>query len=159
MNREDAVLQSSAQGLVLSAEVNIAEVNIIDGQPLILTVDDQDDNRMLSALILEGLGCSYISACDGETALELSRFYQPALILLDITLPHLSGVEVLQKLRQNPETSKIPIIAVTAMAMAGDRERLLAVGFDDYVSKPYTIEELEARIQHNLNSSSAPALC
>lgn len=127
---------------------------LIEEQPLILCVDDNDDSRQLSTLILESLGYASISASDGLTALELIERYQPTLILLDISMPGMDGVEVVRRLKQNSQTAATIAVAVTAMAMKGDRERLLAAGFDAYISKPYTIEELESVVHYYLPAAS-----
>lgn len=117
-------------------------------QPLVLAVDDNEDNLLLIIQVLKLLGCSCISSKDGETAVFMAQNYQPDLILLDIMLPDLNGVEVIHRLKQDPRTMMIPIVAVTAMARAEDRERVLLAGCNDYIKKPYIIQELEATIRH-----------
>ena len=120
------------------------------GRPLVLAVDDNEDNLLLLIQVLKLLGCSFISSKDGQTALLMAQNYQPDLILLDIMLPNLNGVEVAKRLKQDTQTMTIPIIAVTAMARAEDRERFLLAGCNDYIKKPYTIDELEAKIRRYL---------
>ncbi len=110
---------------------------------LILSVDDREDSLLLSSLIIESLGYASITASNGQTALRLAQCYQPSLILLDIALPDISGLEVLHRLKQNFLTSAIPVIAVTAMAMKEERKHIQAAGFDDYLTKPYMLEDLE----------------
>jgi two-component system, cell cycle response regulator DivK len=112
-------------------------------QPLVLVVDDNEDNLLLLAFVLEQLGCPFITAADGKTALDLAQRCQPTLILLDVMLPDLDGMEVCFRLRQNPLTIDIPVIAVTAMARLEDREKILAAGFNECVTKPYAVDELE----------------
>lgn len=114
-------------------------------QPLILAVDDNEDNLQLLSQLLVLLDCKYITAADGETTLVMAN-HQPDLILLDMMLPDLSGIEVVHRLKQNPETSNIPVIAVTAMARQEDRDRFILAGCIDYVKKPYIIDEMEAII-------------
>ncbi|MBD2103135.1 response regulator [Leptolyngbya sp. FACHB-261] len=125
----------------------------VSEQSLVLVVDDDEDNRLLSIHILELLGYICISADNGHTALELSQQHRPALILLDVAMPGMDGLAVVDRLKQNPQTATIPVIALTAMAMVGDRERILRAGFDDYLSKPYDLVELELTINRHLSSS------
>lgn len=122
----------------------------VDKQRLVLAVDDNEDNLMLITFVLELFGCSFISAADGQTALALIQDYHPDLILLDIMLPDLDGIEFVSRLRQNPRTSMIPVIAVTAMARAEDRDRILSAGCNDYISKPYIVDDLEAMLRRYL---------
>ncbi|HEY9651190.1 MAG TPA: response regulator [Coleofasciculaceae cyanobacterium] len=120
-------------------------------QPLALVVDDNEDNLLLLTFVLEQLNCRFITAIDGQTALDLAQRYQPALILLDIMLPDLDGFEVFSRLRQNPLTARIPVIAVTAMARPEDQERLLSAGCDEYVTKPYMVDDLEDLLRRYLS--------
>lgn len=115
-----------------------------------MTVDDDEDNLLLLAEVLKTFDCSVISGSNGETAVLLAQNYQPDLILLDVMLPDFSGIEVVHHLRQNPQTKKIPVIAVTALARAEDRDRLLLAGCNDYISKPYMLDDMEAVIRHYL---------
>lgn len=120
-------------------------------QPLVLVVDDNEDNLLLLAFVLEQLGCELLTAADGQTALDLAKSFKPTLILLDMMLPDLDGMEVCSRLRQNPLTTNIPVIAVTAMARAEDRERILEAGCNEYVSKPYAVDELEVLLSRYLS--------
>ncbi|HEY9636293.1 MAG TPA: response regulator [Coleofasciculaceae cyanobacterium] len=122
------------------------------GQRLVLVVEDNEDNLFLLVFVIEQLGCVLLTAADGQTALDLAQRHQPSLILLDMMLPDIDGMEVLSRLRQNPSTSGIPIIAVTAMARADDRERILAAGCNEYVTKPYAVDELELLLKKYLSS-------
>lgn len=114
-------------------------------QPLILAVDDNEDNLQLLSQLLVLINCKFITAADGETTLAMAE-HQPDLILLDMMLPDLSGIEVMHRLKQNPKTSHIPVIAVTAMARQEDRDRFILAGCIDYIKKPYIIDEMEAII-------------
>lgn len=114
--------------------------------PLILAVDDNEDNLQLLTQLLVMLECEFIAATDGETTLAMAQGHQPDLILLDMMLPDLSGLEVVRYLKQNPETSAIPIIAVTAMARVEDRDHFILAGCTDYIKKPYIIDEMETVI-------------
>lgn len=112
-------------------------------QPLVLVVDDNEDNLLLLSFLLEQLGCTIITAADGQTAVDVAQSYQPSLILLDMMLPDFDGLEVLSRLRHHPLTTRIPVIAVTAMARPEDRDRILSAGCEEYVTKPYIVDELE----------------
>lgn len=122
--------------------------------PIILAVDDHEDNLLLLMEVLSPLRCTFIAAADGKSAITLAQNYLPDLILLDIMLPDYSGIEVVHRLKQDPTTSQIPIIAVTALAREKDRERLLFAGCNDYICKPYILEELETVIFHHLPTLS-----
>lgn len=115
--------------------------------PLVLAVDDNEDNLQLLTQLLILLDCSYITAADGATAVIMAQNYQPNLILLDMMLPDVDGIEVVNRLKQDPQTNTIPIIAVTAMARVEDQQRFLSAGCQEYIKKPYIIEELEATIR------------
>ncbi|MBV9385418.1 MAG: response regulator [Chroococcidiopsidaceae cyanobacterium CP_BM_ER_R8_30] len=119
-------------------------------RPLVLTVDDNEDNLALLNQVLIIIGCSFVSSKDGHSAILVAQKYQPDLILLDIMLPDLDGMEVVRQLKQDPKTRQIPIVAVTAMARTEDHDRILAVGCDGYIKKPYMIDELEATIRRFL---------
>lgn len=115
-------------------------------QPLILAVEDNDDNLLLLSYFLESLGCRLICQKDSSTTVLVAKEYQPDLILLDILLPSLSGIDLVRSLKKEPLTRNIAAIAVTALASAEDRERILRAGFNDYISKPYMLEDLEAMV-------------
>jgi len=124
-------------------------------QVTILVVDDDQDNLLLvNYQLLQLLHCTVISAQDGQTALTLAQTYKPDVILLDIMLPEMDGLEVARRLKQDAQTQTIPIIAVTAMARSLDQELALEAGCDDYVCKPYEIETLAAALDRHLNLSS-----
>ena len=128
-------------------------------QPLILAVDDDEDNLLLLTEVLTPLECIVITATDGRQAIELAKARQPALILLDAILPDISGMEVVQQLKKNPPTMNIPVVAVTALARQEDRDRLLLAGCNDYVSKPYMLDDLEAIIHRHLVAYRKPRTC
>lgn len=119
--------------------------------PVILAVDDNLDNLVLLEYQLLTLKqCSFVTAMTGNDALTLAKRQTPDLILMDIQLPDIDGAEVIRKLRQCPLTAKIPIVAVTALARNEDRDRILASGCNDYLSKPYDLDDLEAIICRHL---------
>lgn len=113
----------------------------------ILVVDDNQDSRELVMKILKGKGHQLIEAVDGEDALEKVAAEQPNLILLDISLPKIDGHEVTRRLKQNKKFASIPVIALTAHAMKGDKEKALASGCDDYISKPINVRDFYDRIK------------
>jgi CheY-like chemotaxis protein len=107
----------------------------------IAVVEDNPDNRLLAVALLEGTyTCDeYETGFDALTGMAASI---PDLVLLDISLPGIDGVETLRRLRADARLARLPVIAVTAHAMAGDRERFLAAGFDDYLTKPILDEQV-----------------
>lgn len=117
----------------------------------ILVVDDDADNLILLTYQLsQFLNCTVLSATDGNSALELVDRESPNLILLDVMMPDLDGLEVARRLKGNLNTATIPLIAVTAMARVQDQEMAIAAGFDDFLRKPYEIETLIATIRRFL---------
>jgi len=119
-------------------------------KPTIAVVEDNPDNRMLLQAFLSD-DYELTEYEDGVDALEGLKESVPDLVLLDISLPCIDGVEVLKRIRADARLRSLPVIALTAHAMASDRERLLKAGFDDYVSKPIVDEEiLRAAIQQGL---------
>lgn len=126
-------------------------------QPLVLAVDDDEDNLLLITQVLSLSNYSFITATNGVMALSMAEERLPDLILLDVMLPDLDGAELVRCLRRNPQTVKIPVIAVTAMARTEDRDRLLAAGCNAYISKPYMVDDLEELIRHHLYSPLPPA--
>jgi two-component system, cell cycle response regulator DivK len=113
----------------------------------ILVVEDNARNMKLVRDVLQASGYRTLAATTGEEALELAREHLPALLLVDIHLPGLDGVATLAELRADERTAAIPAVAVTAQAMAGDRQRFLDAGFDGYLSKPVDIDELVATVR------------
>jgi CheY-like chemotaxis protein/anti-sigma regulatory factor (Ser/Thr protein kinase) len=112
------------------------------GKPVILVVEDNADN-MKTVLALLGDKGIILEAYDGPEALDLAQKHRPDLILLDIALPRMDGFTVLERIREDETLKHIPVIALTASAMKGDREEILARGFDGYLSKPLDLELLE----------------
>jgi CheY-like chemotaxis protein len=115
----------------------------------VLIVEDNEKNMKLVRDVLQATGYSTLEATTGEEAIELSLSQAPALVLMDVQLPGIDGVEALERLRQNARTASIPVLALTAQAMSGDRERFLEAGFDGYLAKPVDVGELiEAVREH-----------
>ena len=119
-------------------------------QKLILIADDDAKHQKLLTDVLQAEGHSVIAARNGEIALELARSARPCLIIMDVQMPILDGFAAIKALKAAHETRSIPAIAITALAMDGDRERLLAAGFDGYLSKPISIKELRSEVNRQL---------
>ena len=109
-------------------------------KPIIAVIEDNPDNRLLLHALLEPRYETQEYE-DGLVALEKMPQQIPHLVLMDISLPHLSGVEVFQKMREHAQLQNIPVVAVTAHAMSGDREKYLEYGFNDYLAKPIWDEQ------------------
>ena len=107
--------------------------------PQILVVEDNEKNMKLFRDVLQASGFRTLEATTGGRAVELAIEHGPDLVLMDVQLPDIDGVEALGRLRADARTASIPVLALTAQAMDGDRERFLAAGFDDYVAKPVNI--------------------
>ena len=118
--------------------------------PLILLVEDNEANISTLSNYLRAKGYRILLARNGEEAVTLTEFEEPDLILMDIQMPEMDGLEAITIIRQKLQLTKIPIIALTALAMAGDRERCLAAGATDYLSKPIKLKRLVAAIQQQL---------
>jgi len=122
----------------------------------ILLVEDNEMNRdMLSRRLLRK-GYEVVMATDGEQAVNMSRSETPDLILMDMSLPVFDGWEATRRIKAAPETKNIPVIALTAHAMAGDREKSLEAGCDDYDTKPIELQRLLDKIEALLNRKPAP---
>jgi len=108
----------------------------------VLVVEDNRDNMILIVDILESLDYDVIQAVDGERGVSLADSERPDLILMDLSLPKMDGWTATRHIKANEELQKIPIIALTAHAMMGDRERALEAGCDDYMTKPINLKVL-----------------
>lgn len=118
---------------------------------LILIVEDNPRDLKLVRDLLRATGYGIIDAGTAEAGIELARARQPALILMDIMLPGMDGRRAAKLLKEDPQTRAIPIVALTSFAMKGDREKLLAGGFDGYIAKPIDIKELPKAISAYLS--------
>ena len=125
----------------------IKEDNEQDRIPVILVVDDNQQNLELLQVYLEDVDCRSIPASDGPQALEIIAKEPPDLILLDVMMPKMSGFEVCRRIKNDPKTSDIPVIMVTALNEFGDIERAIDSGTDDFLSKPVNKLELLTRIK------------
>ena len=120
---------------------------------LILIVEDNPKNLKLVRDTLQVKGYRTIEAATGEEGVQLARDEQPALVLMDIQLPGISGVEAFRQLRADPSTRAIPVIAVTASVMAQERQKVMAAGFDGFQGKPISVRELLETIREVLGDA------
>ncbi|HIK51391.1 MAG TPA: PAS domain S-box protein [Oscillatoriales cyanobacterium M59_W2019_021] len=120
----------------------------------LLLVEDRQDNAMLLRDILQYWGYDVHHVADGETALDWLSAHRPDLILMDIQLPGLDGLEVTRRIKAHPTWKSIPVVATTALVMMGDRDRCLKAGVDDYLSKPVNCEQLAVVLARHLQSGS-----
>lgn len=118
----------------------------------ILVVEDNTDNMTLITDVLTSLQYEVISARDGQEGVDVARSQRPDLILMDMSLPKLDGWEATRRIKADPELKAIPVIALTAHAMLGDRDKALDAGCDDYLSKPINLRELAARLKQHIAS-------
>ena len=123
-------------------------------QNTILYIEDNFHNRRIARKILQARGYNVIEAEDGISGLAMVREMKPPLVLLDIGLPGMDGLEVVTRIKADAELRDIPVIALTASAMQGDRERFLAAGCDDYLSKPLRAMELIDKVASHYPSSN-----
>jgi two-component system, cell cycle response regulator DivK len=111
-------------------------------EPVVLVVEDNEKNMKLFRDVLQASGFRTLEATTAEEGIELAVAHRPSLVLMDVQLPGIDGVEALERLRSDDRTAAIPVLAVTAQAMRGDRERFTAAGFDGYLPKPVNVLEL-----------------
>jgi CheY-like chemotaxis protein len=116
----------------------------------ILVVEDNPDNRILITDVLSSLEYEVLVAEDGEEGIKMANAEIPDLILMDLSLPRMDGWAATTQIKANTALAHIPIIALTAHAMVGDREKALQAGCDDYVSKPIDLRELTSKLAHFL---------
>lgn len=114
----------------------------------ILLIEDNEMNRDMLSRRLKRKGYDVLSAVDGVTGIKMAQTETPDLILMDISLPVIDGLQATRQLKAENETNEIPIIALTAHAMSGDREKCLAAGCDDYATKPIEFPQLLTKIQN-----------
>jgi two-component system, cell cycle response regulator DivK len=119
----------------------------------VLVIEDNVANMTLAVFLLQSVGHTVLSATDAEAGLTLARTEQPELILMDIQLPGMDGLEATALLKGNGETRDIPVIALTALAMKGDEERIRGAGCDGYIAKPMRYQAFLATIAAQLAQS------
>ncbi|HAX91360.1 MAG TPA: two-component system response regulator [Rhodospirillaceae bacterium] len=122
----------------------------------VMIVEDNELNKKLFRDLLEANGFKTVHTADGMQVLDMARIHRPDLILMDIQLPEVSGLEITGWLKKDPELKKIPIIAITAFAMKGDEEKILAGGCEGYLSKPISVSSFLATVRRYTNVD-APA--
>lgn len=123
----------------------------------VLIAEDNPVNRELLRELLEIRGYEVFEACDGQEALRALEVNRPDILLLDLGMPVLDGYGTIRKIRENASLAKLPVLAVTAYAMRGDKEKIIDSGFDGYLSKPIEAGTLIAEINRLLNSSGKSA--
>ncbi len=116
----------------------------------ILIVEDKANSRELLRTVLEQQGYSVTEAQDGDEALSMVRQQAPDLVLMDLQIPARNGFDVLQEIRKDASLAHLPVVAVTANAMPGDREKVLAAGFTGYIAKPVAIAHLRSEVSRLL---------
>ena len=119
-----------------------------------LIVEDNDDNLNIYSTILTYSGYEVIQALDGEAAIDTARLRMPGMILMDISIPKIDGWEVTRRLKADPVTAHIPIVALTAHALAADRERAMEAGCDGYIPKPAEPREVLAEVRRRLGDAT-----
>lgn len=149
LNKIQLMIESQLELTVLPPEPAPVEVPVVQNEnipgkhdkPILLAVEDNPDNMITLKAVLNGR-YEILEATDGEAGLKMTIDHQPDLVLLDIALPKMDGFAVVRAIRKNPNLKSIPVLALTASAMSGDREKVLAAGCDDYLSKPIEPETL-----------------
>jgi two-component system cell cycle response regulator DivK len=121
----------------------------------ILVVEDNELNMKLIRAILVGTGKEILEATDGESAIEIARRERPDLVLMDVQLPKMSGLEATEIMKADPDLAAIPIVAMTAYALKGDREKILDAGCDGYVAKPIDTRAFPALLDEYLDGSKS----
>ena len=114
---------------------------------LILIVDDNENNRKLARDVLEFAGFDIIEATGGVESIALAQEHLPALVLMDIRMPDLSGTDALKVLKEDSRTADIPVVALTSSTMHGDEERFLRDGFDGYLAKPISVRDFPNQVR------------
>ena len=122
----------------------------------ILVVEDNDLNLRLVRDVLEHAGFAVVGAHSGEEGLDLAHVATPDLVLMDLGLPGIDGAEALRRLRADPATAGVPVVAVTAFAMADDQEHSRQAGFDGFLTKPIDIRALPSQVRSYLDAEVSP---
>jgi two-component system cell cycle response regulator DivK len=123
--------------------------------PLVLIIDDNERNRRLAREVLQAAGLRTIEAASGGAGIALAAERRPDVILLDLELPDMDGTDVARALREDARTAGIPVVALSARPYVGDRERLLAHGFDGYLEKPIDVSEFPQQVRSYCRPASA----
>ncbi len=120
----------------------------------VLIVEDNELNMKLFRDLLEANGIETVQTREGKRALEMTREHKPDLIIMDIQLPEVSGLDITKQLKEDPELSHIPVIAVTAFAMKGDEQKIREGGCEDYVSKPISVSSFIETVRKHLGDNA-----
>jgi len=131
--------------------VAMEKLDLTTAPKTVLIVEDNELNMKLFHDLLEAHGYATLQARTGPEALALAEEHEPDLILMDIQLPEISGLQVTQELKKNEALTKIPVIAVTAFAMKGDEERIRAGGCEDYIAKPISVVDFLEKVKRYLD--------
>ena len=123
----------------------------------VLLVEDNEDNRIIYSTVLRHVGYEVVEAQDGIQAVALARSVHPDLILMDISIPEMDGWEATRILRQDPATRDIPIVALTAHALADDREKAAQIGFNSYLAKPVEPRLVVAEVKRWIGTKETSA--
>ncbi|MDP5015997.1 MAG: response regulator, partial [Dolichospermum sp.] len=148
-----ANMPASSSESINQAQPDLVPISkeIAQKSPLILLAEDNEGNVLTISSYLEAKGYRMILAKTGQEAIELAKSHFPDLILMDIQMPEMDGLEAMKQIRLNPDLLTLPIIALTALAMPGDQEKCLAAGANHYLSKPLRLKELTTIIQQLLD--------
>jgi two-component system, cell cycle response regulator DivK len=125
-------------------------------EELVLIVDDNAKNVKLARDVLRFAGFRTLETASGGESVSLAVEHLPDVILMDIRLPDMDGTDAVRKLKHDPRTAQIPVVAVTSFAMKGDRERFLAEGFDGYLEKPISVREFPEQVRSYCEAEEAP---
>jgi len=126
--------------------------------PTVLCVEDNQDNRVLLRRILQAEGYAVLEAANAFEGLQMALVQRPDLILVDINMPHIDGLTLASRLKAYPGLANVPVIAITANVMHGDRERSLAAGCDGYIQKPIDIDALPGQVARFLQPTRGRAV-
>jgi CheY-like chemotaxis protein len=126
---------------------NNAIARLREPLPIIVAVDDDEDSLVLLSYVVEDFPCSLVCETDGQAGLERIFSLRPDLVLLDVRLPRLSGLDIVQQLKRTPDMASTRVVAVTALAGQRYQQELLRAGFDHYICKPYELQDIQAVIQ------------
>jgi two-component system cell cycle response regulator DivK len=124
-------------------------------QEIILYIEDNPENRLLVRRVLEAEGYQVIEADSGNTGLQEAEAMAPDLVLVDINLPGIDGYELTRRLKQMPHLAGVPVVAMTANVMKGDREKTFAAGCDGYIQKPIDVDQLPRQVAQFLQAKKA----
>jgi two-component system cell cycle response regulator DivK len=141
-------------GLLGTSKIKLEKKRAMSEKATLLYVEDDLNNRTLIRRILEAEGYQLVDAANARQALKFLKEHKIDLILMDINMPEMDGYALTAQIKSNPEYAKIPIIAMTANVMRGDRERALEAGCDGYIQKPIDIDLLTQQVERFLRSTN-----